>query len=173
MIPQNTIFKMEKMTERDIPELVRIFEKDASISEGLELSRKDRRNLEEYFYRMLDAVAEGRRISFVLRSIAHRGVIGGISFIREDFSSIWERSFWIVSEAREKGIASQATSSATAWMFDNGLASEIREMTRAENKASLRLKEKQGFRLNDIMSSGAGEWRLDVLHPSSFIPQHI
>jgi len=56
------------MTERDIPALVGIFTAEPSIPEGLELSRKDRRDLEAYFDKALDAAAEGKRIVFLMRS---------------------------------------------------------------------------------------------------------
>lgn len=170
---QGKNWKIEKLSERDIPELVSLFEKDASIPQGLELSRKDVRDLENYFDKVLDAIADGERFYFIVRSKICGALMGGISFIQEDDSRIWERSFWMTDTFRGKGYASQATSLATAWMFEHGFASEIREMTRHANTPSIRLKEKQGFQMDGLRPGGESLFRIYILHPSNFIPQHM
>jgi len=170
---QGKNWKIEKLSERDIPELVSLFEKDASIPQGLELSRKDMRDLEEYFDKVLDAVADGERFYFMMRSTMCRRLMGGISFIQDENAGIWERSFWMTADFRGKGYASQATSLVTEWMFGQGFASELREMTRHSNTPSIRLKEKQGFQMDGLRPGGENLFRIDILHPANFIPQHI
>lgn len=172
MFPQNTIWKMDKMTERDIPEMVALFTQDASIAEGLELSRKEIRNLVAYFEGVLEDTSNGERFYFVSRHRQSAKLMGGISFIQEA-SSAWERSFWMASVFRGHGYALQLTSAATEWMFTNGMATEIREMTRPDNRPSVRIKKRQGFLLEGLVSSGAGVLRRDTLHPTNFIPQHV
>lgn len=165
---------MQKMTERDIPELVEIFTSEPCIPQGLELSRKDTRDLARYFDNALEAACQGERINFILRT--HRGgeMTGGVTFIQDEADSgRWERSFWMRKAYRGQGYAASLTSRATAWMFENGLAHSIQEMTRPSNMPSIRLKQRQGFVLDTIQSSGADFFRVDVLYPHTFRPQLV
>ena len=165
---------MQKMTERDIPELVKIFTSEPCIPQGLELSRKDTRDLPRYFDNALDEACRGERVNFLMRSCRKGDVIGGVTFFQDEADSTrWERAFWIKRAYRGQGYAARLTSAAMAWMFDNGLAHSIQAMTRPSNDPSIYSKQHQGFVLETIQSSGAGLFRLDILHAHAFRSQTV
>lgn len=171
---QSKNWKIEKLNERDIPELIRIFSEEASIPEQLERSSREMKNLTRYFETILENAACGSQIYFLARTRTEGALIGGVSFVQDDDdASVWERSFWVRNAFRGEGCATQMTSLTTDWMFSNGLATEVQEMTRPDNRPSIRIKERQGFLLDSIISSGAGILRRDILQRSHFVPQHI